>query len=116
MQKAPRRAARKPPDRALIDPFLLFGCPAVHDSHKGLAPAAQNFRQQDAGHGPDTGEVVQDDEGGDDARPEAVQRRLGQQHESLEHQRGGVDEDTARVFSADSAYSLKYRQLNNRNS
>ena len=95
--KAPRRAARKPPDRALIDPFLLFGCPAVHDSHKGLAPAAQNFRQQDAGHGPDTGEVVQDDEGGDDARPEAVQRRLGQQHESLEHQRGGVDEDTARV-------------------
>ena len=64
--KAPRRAARKPPDRALIDPFLLFGCPAVHDSHKGLAPAAQNFRQQDAGHGPDTGEVVQDDKGGDD--------------------------------------------------
>ena len=46
--KAPRRAARKPPDRALIDPFLLSGCPAVHDSHKGLAPAAQNFRQQDA--------------------------------------------------------------------
>ena len=93
----PRRAARKPPDRALIDPFLLFGCPAVHDSHKGLAPAAQKLRQQDAGHSPDTGEVIQDDEGGDEARPEAVQRRIGQQHEGLEHQRSGVDEDTARM-------------------
>lgn len=74
-----------------------MGEDSVHDSHKGLAPAAQDFRQQDTGHGPDTGEVVQDDEGGNDTRPEAVQRRIGQQHESLEHQRGGVDENTARV-------------------
>ena len=58
---------------------------------------------------------VQDDKGGDDARPETVQRRIGQQYESLEHQRGGVDEDTARVdMHPDHAVASMARRVNTR--
>ena len=76
---------------------LLFGCPAVHDSHKGLAPAAQNFRQQDAGHGPHACKVVQDNSRRDQAGPQAVERRLGQQHKGFCHQCGRIYQHAARM-------------------
>ena len=39
--------------------------------------------------------------------------RLGQQHESLEHQRGGVDEDAARVdMHPDHAVGIHARRVN----
>ena len=57
--------------------FCLLFDPVVYCTHQSPAPAAQELGQEHPGHGPDTCKVEQDDGGGQEACPQAVERRLG---------------------------------------
>ena len=71
--------------------------PAIHSRHQRLAAAAQQAGQQDAGHGPHACKVVQDNSRRDQAGPQAVERRLSQQHKGFCHQYSRIYQHAARM-------------------
>ena len=79
-------------------PVCFFSCvQAIHSGHQRLAAAAQQPGQEHAGHSPHPRKVDENDHGGNDAGPQAVQRGLRQQHKGLEHQQAHIQQHPARV-------------------
>ena len=70
-------------------PFAL--CPTIYSGNERFPASAEELWQQQARHHPDTGKVVQDDAQRDKTRPQAVERRLGQQKQGFPCQNAEVD-------------------------